>query len=77
MNSCKHSSGAFWVTVVVAMLLVGYPLSLGPAILLYQQRIPSWARDGIVDFYKPLAEIRGYFPRPVQTAFREYVQRWK
>jgi hypothetical protein len=31
MTSRKHPSAAFWVTVVVVVALVAYPLSFGPA----------------------------------------------
>jgi len=27
----SHSSAAFWITVALVVLLVGYPLSFGPA----------------------------------------------
>ena len=31
MTDRKHASAAFWITVALVVVLVGYPLSFGPA----------------------------------------------
>ena len=30
-SPCKHPPAAFWITVALVVVLVGYPLSFGPA----------------------------------------------
>jgi hypothetical protein len=38
-SDCKHSSTAFWATVVVVAVLVAYPLSFGPFIWLSDHQL--------------------------------------
>jgi hypothetical protein len=52
MTSRKHPSVGFWITVALVVVLVGYPLSLGPMCWLVKHRVmPS---EWLVVTYQPL-----------------------
>lgn len=53
--SRKKPGVAFWATVVVAVVLVGYPLSIGPAHLIECRINRPWA--WIHSAYRPLALV--------------------
>jgi hypothetical protein len=51
----KKPGVAFWATVVVVCLLVGYPLSLGPLMWLRARNlVPGWSEETLRSFYAPL-----------------------
>src|SRR5689334_8238648 len=60
MNSDRKPTAGFWITVALVAVLVGYPLSFGPACWL--------ARNGAMRFktaaraYKPLIQAVGFLP---------------
>jgi hypothetical protein len=61
MNRQQKKPGvAFWATVVVVVVLVAYPLSLGPACWLtaYSHHFPDRARaPGFMSIYLPLGRL--------------------
>jgi hypothetical protein len=59
MTSDRKKPGvAFWATVTLVVVLVGYPLSYGPVRWIIQQlpgqQTPEWASDAFSWFYGPL-----------------------
>jgi hypothetical protein len=81
MTSRKKPGVAFWATVALVLVLVGYPLSLGPAVWLQTRgMMPKFISDFLMWFYTPLefvefadtSETRGPFGR----ALWWYVQLW-
>ena len=52
----KKPGVAFWATVVLLVLLVGYPLSAGPFMWLYSREyVPDWADAPVACIYAPLS----------------------
>jgi hypothetical protein len=52
MTDRKQPGTAFWATVAVVVALIGYPVSLGPAVWLTGR---GWFRDSAVQsFYMPV-----------------------
>jgi len=74
----KQPGVAFWATVVVVVaMMLAYPLSLGPAIWLYQHNfVPGWARTAIPYIYSPLEWLAHHGPGPVRDFFNWYVELW-
>ena len=71
----KHPSAAFWaiVVVVVVLVLVAYPLSLGPVTRLANEAtLPEW----IGYLYVPLMVVVESSPEPMQSAFQVYTNLW-
>jgi hypothetical protein len=50
--SRKHSSAAFWASMVVVVALVGYPLSLGPACWIASHKT-HWSAPVLSRIYWP------------------------
>lgn len=72
----KRSSGRSLVAaaVAVAVLLVAYPLSYGPAIrLCYLCRIPIAV---VITIYQPLDVAVNHSPIALQEAYSAYVDWW-
>ena len=59
----KHPTPAFWITVALVAVLVGYPLSFGPACWLADRgRVPNSIIYGpLWDAYQPLAVFLANF----------------
>jgi hypothetical protein len=59
-------------------LLVGYPLSFGPAVLLSRRGLmPSFGEELFVWIYLPLAVIAPLLPEPLKGSFDWYVNAWR
>ena len=59
----------------MVMLLVGYPLSAGPAIWLAERDfMPELAWDGVVVFYSPLDLVDECGPQPIRDALEWHVE---
>jgi hypothetical protein len=76
----KKPGVAFWATVVVGML-IGYPLSLGPACWLYHKAGgPDWFYYLIQIIWDPLYWVIAHTPDPVaqwlQASLRSYADWW-
>jgi hypothetical protein len=68
----KKPCAAFWITVALIAVLVGYPLSIGPAVLIAGQRLPS---DTLRSAYRPIGRV--YWRVPVlRGAMDTYVRFW-
>jgi hypothetical protein len=55
----KQPSAGFWITVALVAVLVGYPLSVGPAFWI-KSRLPwelEFAHDAFLIFYSPLYAV--------------------
>jgi hypothetical protein len=62
----KKPGVAFWATVVVAVVLVGYPLSFGPACWWFSTPIPStgpWNFGEAPAIYMPIGWIGEHGPK--------------
>ncbi len=62
MTSLKHLSAAFWATVVVVVVLVGYPLSFGPACWLTKSGCTT--PNDVKSFYLPIWKSYRHLPKP-------------
>lgn len=73
----KKPGLAFWVTVAVTVVLVGYPLSIGPEAW-FETRglIPEWAHRPINWLYAPRKSVYNASPEPIRKAFRWYCGFW-
>src|SRR5689334_11661117 len=71
MASFKHPSVAFWATVVVVLVLVGYPLSFGPACWISSRSRPN---EALSDFYLRVGVIFLHAPRPVVRLLGGYAR---
>ena len=79
MTSVHDKPGvAFWATVVLVVLLVGYPLSIGPVIWWHDRNtIPAWAEAPIEWFYSPLDWIAHQAPDPIRAPLFWYADFWR
>ncbi len=76
MTSRKHPSVAFWATVVVVVVLVVYPLSMGPALYVSARLPDPEAGIEIVwPVYRPLDSLAKHSPR-LRNLMRWYVSLW-
>jgi hypothetical protein len=74
----KKPGVAFWVTVVVLMMLVGYPLSFGPLVWLDNRvSIPMWQHDCADAFFYPLTWICIHYPTPFGEMLDWYANLWR
>ena len=77
MTSRKKPGVAFWATVALVAVVVGYPLSMGPYWrLCHEVQIPQPIRDGLDAFYEPVWEARWTGPEFVQLAVGGYLNWW-
>jgi hypothetical protein len=70
---------AFWATVVVVGLLVGYPLSCGPMMYLagtYYDHIPEWANDMLEWYFLPLEWVKNHAPEWLYRVIERYESLW-
>jgi hypothetical protein len=66
MTSRKKPGVAFWVAVAVVVVLVGYPLSMGPVLWISVHGwIPTWMHGPIGWFYWPLDMVMQNATRPI------------
>jgi hypothetical protein len=78
MTDRKKPGVAFWATVVVVVVLVGYPLSFGPvAWLSHHKRPPGWIGHLTEYFYTPLFWIVQHAPMPILDLFKWYIDLWR
>ena len=77
MTERKKPGVAFWVTVVLIVALVGYPLSAGP-VLWSIDKIgqPDWAFGLFRFVYGPLDWIAFHAPAWVQEPIEAYIDWW-
>ena len=76
----KHSSTGFWLTVALVAVLVGYPLSMGPFVLIAQSDwFPEsgWIAQAAEYFCMPYLWLTYNSPYPVNYALVFYVDLWK
>jgi hypothetical protein len=81
--SRKHPSAAFWATVVVVVVLVAYPLSIGPAYWLMMQQATRGDPQKAIQtgqllsaIYAPLAWTEDRGPQWWKRAIDEYLILW-
>jgi hypothetical protein len=72
VTSRKKPGIAFWATVVVVAVLVGYPLSFGPACWIATRTGAGYTAVCII--YWPLARLCQNSPRFVWTMTRAYAR---
>jgi hypothetical protein len=74
--SGKKPGVAFWATVVVVVVLIGYPFSIGPA---------GWITDNVSlpdpipyywTFYAPIIWAHDHAPEPISEAMDWYADLW-
>jgi hypothetical protein len=71
MTNRKKPGVAFWATVVVvAVQVVGYPLSTGPAFWLQAQGVVPASVIKVV--YTPMEWIVPFVPEAISAPYREY-----
>jgi hypothetical protein len=70
----KKPGVAFWATVALVVVLVGYPLSFGPACWINGR---THARDDLfLAAYRPFVRAYSYSPSVVQAPAKWYVELW-
>jgi hypothetical protein len=78
MNSRKKPGVAFWASVVVVTVLIGYPLLFGPAqFVRVQQRCPQWLDDTILIVYGPIIWLLEYHINLVPDWYKSYFAWWQ
>lgn len=76
MPDRKKPSAGFWITVAFAAMLVGYPLSFGPACRMLWSM--QWngrfdqVNDGMAFVYRPILLSLAATPRPVRLAVQRF-----
>jgi hypothetical protein len=70
-NNRKKPTPGFWITVALGAVLVGYPLSFGPACWMGSQ---NWLSEESIEFvYWPILWIYVHGPVEVKDAILWYV----
>ena len=73
----KKAGVAFWITVALLAVLVGYPLSIGPYVWLYQHdAVPDWAETPLDLYCWPSNWFLKVAPYPIAAPFRWYLIQW-
>jgi hypothetical protein len=57
MTDRKKPGVPFWATVVLVVVLMGYPLSIGPAHCLIWHTNSTWLSETADALYSPLADV--------------------
>jgi hypothetical protein len=74
----KKPGAAFWATVVLVAVLVGYPLSYGPFVWLDDRvSMPAWLHDFADWIYDPLVWFCITHPVPFGRVFDWYANLWR
>src|SRR5579863_2882764 len=69
----RQPAPAFWLTVALVAVLVGYPLSMGPYWwLCHQIRVPHLIRSAADAFYDPVWEAHWSGPEWIRQPIRSY-----
>ncbi len=79
MNPRKKPGVAFWAIVVVVVVLVAYPLSVGPvqrAALANLESLPDWAILAVGWYSTPLVWLGQNGPEWLQLAISRYFVFW-
>jgi hypothetical protein len=71
----KKPSAGFWITVALVAVLVGYPLSWGPAVWLVRKG--ALPRRAVYWTYRPLGYIVEAFPLREQFRISLYLAWWE
>ncbi len=71
----KKPGVAFWATIALAVTLVAYPLSIGPAIWLRVHVLPKSTWGAMDAFYRPIAICCEFIPGATTLAI-SYVCLW-
>jgi hypothetical protein len=70
----KKPGVAFWITVALVVVLVGYPLSFGPVVRLDMHRyLPHFMRPALKLVYRPLIDATWDGPEWLRRPLRFYV----
>ena len=73
----KKPGVAFSATVAVVVVLVAYPLSMGPAAwLAWQDWTPQWALMAYGRFYSPILHLAASGPQPIYDLVDRYIRIW-
>jgi hypothetical protein len=80
--SDERKRARFWIAVALMVaVLVGYPLSAGPATWLEakgtRDKIPNVIDSAVFYFYAPLRWYVKNGPRPVGRALEWYINLWR
>ena len=66
---------ALWAVVLLTVVAVGYPLSLGPA--LWMRRVAGFPSNHLINIvYRPVGFVRGRSPDWVSFRFQAYLNWW-
>jgi hypothetical protein len=80
MDSDNKQTGwswGWWLGIGLAVLLIAYPLSLGPVEWSIEDAdIPRWMQTALEWFYAPISTALDYLPRSVVKAYVRYVRWW-
>ena len=79
MSEESRSRGGSGMLAVIAavMLLVAYPLSIGPAIVVHRNVSSRPAKQAIETMYVPLESLHNHAPRPMQNLLEWYIDLWE
>ena len=73
----KKPTAGFWITVALVAVLVGYPLSFGPACwILTHQKLLSKTRNAVEAPYVPLFQLLRDGPSWARVPLGWYVSLW-
>jgi hypothetical protein len=74
-NERKRRGWMFWTGIAVVGLIVGYPLSIGPAIALCSLLdMPDWGAKIYNFVYSPIIYFDNHEPRIIGRIFARYVE---
>ena len=78
MTARKKPTAGFWITVALVAVLVGYPLSFGPACWLEERgTTPDWCVTSFEVIYSPLYWIMFNGPQPIARFLWWYFKLWR
>jgi len=71
-NGVQDKPGSLWIIWLIVVLLIGYPLSVGPVAKYYRHRKTP---QSVIVFYTPL-EVLYHKSQTVHSVFDWYLRMW-
>src|SRR6266436_3006516 len=73
MTDRKKPTAGFWITVALVVMLVGYPLSIGPATWIESRHWTAGSHFLLEDTYRPVLWTARQCPEFLQIPLRWYL----
>jgi len=74
----KHPTAAFWITVALVVVMVGYPLCFGPFVRCVQLgTLPESMELAGFSFFQPVVDFLSGGPPALVRPYQAYLRLWR